>query len=227
MASAEPEVDDLTDNEDPAWISWFCALEGNEFFCEVDDDYVQDDFNLVGLPELVEDFDLSIELILDLADAAVEKLTEQQQQRLEQSAEQLYGLIHARFIVTTAGLDAMNEKFQRAQFGTCPRVLCDGQAVLPLGRYDTFGEDAVKMYCPKCRDLYEPRSKRHRDLDGAYWGPTFAHLFLLCFPYYVPHPPRERYIPRIFGFEIATQEQVAEVEAVESARRQGHPQPGS
>jgi Casein kinase II regulatory subunit len=36
-------------DEDGSWISWFCSLRGNEFFCEVDEDYIQVGLSLIYL----------------------------------------------------------------------------------------------------------------------------------------------------------------------------------
>lgn len=40
--------------QEETWVSWFCSLRGNEFFCEVDEDYIEDDFNLSGLSNQVQ-----------------------------------------------------------------------------------------------------------------------------------------------------------------------------
>ena len=57
-------TDDSSDVE--SWIEWFLLQEGHEFFCEVDDDYIQDDFNLSGLASQVPYYDYALDLILDV-----------------------------------------------------------------------------------------------------------------------------------------------------------------
>lgn len=95
-----------------------------------------------------------------------------------------------------------HEKFQNVDFGRCPRVYCQGQAVLPVSLSDIPRSYSVNVYCPKCQDLFYPRSTKQANLDGAYFGTTFAHLFLLLHPDTIPLEPQQSYVPRIYGFRI-------------------------
>ncbi|CAA2983200.1 casein kinase II subunit beta-4 [Olea europaea subsp. europaea] len=148
-----------SDGGDTSWISWFCNLRGNEFFCEVDDEYIQDDFNLCGLSSQVPYYDYALDLILDVESSHGDMFTEEQNELVESAAEMLYGLIHVRYILTSKGMAAMLEKYKNYDFGRCPRVYCSGQPCLPVGQSDIPRSSTVKIYCPKCEDIYYPRSK--------------------------------------------------------------------
>lgn len=190
-----------SDDDDYAWIPWFCSLKGNEFFCEVDESYVRDGFNLTGLNTMVSNYEAALDLLLDM-ETNDEHLSEEQQESIENDAEHLYGLIHARFVLTSRGLQLMHEKYRQAQFGRCPRVLCRGQPALPIGLSDVPNEENAKLYCPRCEDVYHSRSGRHEHIDGAYFGTTFPHLFFLSYPELKPPKSSETYVPRCFGFRV-------------------------
>eukprot|EP00899_Mesostigma_viride_P025926 jgi/Mesvir1/6518/Mv16783-RA.1 len=227
-SETDSEDSDLsgTDEEDTSWISWFCGLKGNEFFCEVEEEYIQDDFNLSGLSSQVPYYDYALDLILDVESPNDDILTEEQHEMVESAAEMLYGLIHVRYILTS-GMSTMLEKCKNVDFGRCPRVHCSGQPCLPVGQSDIPRTSTVKIYCPKCEDIYYPRSRYQGNIDGAYFGTTFPHLFLMTYPYMVPPKPTQSYIPRIFGFKIhgkvkqqrLLQQQLQQLEAQKAAEQ--------
>ena len=77
-----------------------------------------------------------------------------------------------------------------------------------------MGADTVKIFCPKCQCVYHPPPVRSRSshhggtgaagVDGAAFGTTFPHLFLMTFSNLVPDrlPSDSAYIPRVFGFRV-------------------------
>eukprot|EP01039_Chlorochromonas_danica_P010804 gene10804-12009_t len=196
------ESSEMTASEEEAsWISWFINIRGNDFFCEVEESFIQDDFNLTGLASQVPYYDYALDTILDV-DIPYDRLSDEQHEIVETAAEVLYGLIHARYILTAPGMHRMYEKFQNVDFGRCPRSFCNGQPVLPVGLSDVVREFSVEVFCPQCHQTYHPRSSKHANIDGAFFGTTFCHLFLLTHPeLIVPRTP-ETYVPRIFGFRI-------------------------
>jgi len=198
----EESSEEMSSSEEALnWIQWFCSLKGNEFFVEVDEEYIQDDFNLTGLSSNVPNYELALDVILDTE--AEEPLSEEQQETIEAAAEVLYGLIHARYILTARGLAQMSEKCSNgSSTGRCPRVYCQGQALIPVGLSDLPRLHTVKLYCPRCRDIYFPKYARHQHIDGAFFGTTFPHLLVQSYPDMVPAAPTQIYVPRIYGFKI-------------------------
>mmetsp|Transcript_96717 Transcript_96717/g.189965 ORF Transcript_96717/g.189965 Transcript_96717/m.189965 type:complete len:262 (-) Transcript_96717:92-877(-) len=204
--SEEEEYSEISGSEldeEITWIEWFCHLKGNEFFVEVDEEYIQDDFNLTGLSAQVPYYEYALNMILDFDDQD-EQLPEDQQPLVETAAQMLYGLIHARFILTSRGMGAMLDKYNAFIYGICPLSMCEAmnQAVLPIGQSDLLRQGSAKVFCPACREVYWPRSTRLECLDGAYFGTSFAHLFFLTYQYLVPNVVLTPFVPRLYGFKI-------------------------
>lgn len=156
-------------------------------------------------------YEYALDMVLDVEMPMEDSLTEEQQEIVESAAEMLYGLIHARYvhlkaemlflivnfifncadsvcvvdcsyIVTNRGMHSMYEKYRSAAFGRCPRVFCQGQPVLPVGLSDLPRNYTVNVFCPRCHGLFFPKSTRQANIDGAYFGTTFPHLYLMTHP---------------------------------------------
>lgn len=67
---------------------------------------------------------------------------------------------------------------------------------LKIGLSDIPGEAMVKVYCPKCIDVYTPKSSRHHHTDGAYFGTGFPHMLFMVHPEYRPKRPTNQFVPR-------------------------------
>lgn len=68
--------------------------------------------------------------------------------------------------------------------------------LLSSGLSDIPGEAMVKTYCPKCIDVYTPKSSRHHHTDGAYFGTGFPHMLFMVHPEYRPKRPTNQFVPR-------------------------------
>lgn len=212
-----------------SFADFFLALPGHDFFVRIPAAFITDDFNLFELADVfrcplqhtdarpvpgrayTRDFVFADVVRFVLVERAPRNESLHVPRALVQDAFLLYYLLHQRFLVTRAGMAALHERVRVAAFGSCPRVLCAQEALLPLGPSVLPRRSPLRLYCPNCQDLYVPGAPVHAKLDGCAWGPTAAHLLCrahlhadaraalearACQPWPV-------YVPRIYGFRLA------------------------
>ena len=191
------------------WIHWFCKLKGNEYFVEIDEDFLKNKENLTGIK-----CDKFMKTLLsEKPSPTIKELTREIIEDLSELRE-VYGLIHKRFINTPLGLGLIREKFLDGVYGYCPRILCNKQVLLPVGLSEDMRYSQVKVFCPLCQEVYKPTDifygeqigkKIYKfDLpDGVFFGTSFPQTFLLHFPDLDPRiTNNEKYIPKLYGFRI-------------------------
>jgi casein kinase II subunit beta len=132
---------------DSNWIDNHLSKKGNNFLCRVDEAFIADHFNLYGLTSSSSGADFYRVIIRDLrgskmatrnsslcffqtlkrilntddeTDASSSTLQFREEAE-EREAERLYGLIHARYIMTRRGMDLMQEMLMHKVFSSCPR----------------------------------------------------------------------------------------------------------
>lgn len=72
----------------------------------------------------------------------------------------------------------MVRKYLEGTFGTCPRALCDNAKCLPVGLSEKLRNSRVKIFCPKCEEVYMVQKLKQgtkdvitaTNLDGSYFG---------------------------------------------------------
>jgi casein kinase II subunit beta len=202
---------------DSGWIPWFCGQKGYEFLAEVEEEYIRDNFNLYGLRGRVNSYDQSLEMILSGEAPDEDDLADDEYSTLHQDATVLYGLIHARYITSPRGLSLMREKFLKGDFGTCPRVLCDRQHVLPMGLDEDALKSSISIFCPKCEQTYNPKNK-HKDLCSSFFGTSFPQIFLQNYTQLVPVDPPRPFTARVFGFRLHKQRSMIQAKIDDEAQ---------
>ena len=183
------------------------AFIGNESFCVIDREFLEDESNLEGLdryiqyikPALCTILDISLPSIflIELANTHI-KLSFTQVQR---NAVLLYGLLHARFITTESGLKKMHGKINRGEYSSCPRTKGEQRHTLPIGETNEPSKRSLRVFCPRCNEIYTPHESKFENIDGAFFGTYFPQLFLMKYPEFRKNDKID-YIGSLMRFKI-------------------------
>ena len=201
--SDDSSVSDMSSSY--SWISWHVSQPGNDFLLEIDEEFIRDNFNLYGLRPLFQFYDQALEMVLDPESPDEEDLQDHDFIEVNKDASELYGLIHARFIMSPRGLSILKERYLSGDFGACPRFNCLNAKCLPIGVHDEIRQSTTRVFCPLCEQVYVPRLKPGEPactLDSAFFGSSLPHMFFQTYPDLLPLERPTPYEAKIFGFRV-------------------------
>merc|ERR1712028_10909 len=118
LSMSDSSSSDYSDEESA--IEWLLSQQGNQLLVRVDEDYIEDAFNLYGLNKVIPNFRDTLRLLLTTAEDAEICLEDDHRGPCYQTLLDLYGLIHARYILTTPGMNKLRRKLQNGVYGCCP-----------------------------------------------------------------------------------------------------------
>lgn len=184
-----------------SWVDWFLTTPAGRYFVRIDDGYLSDTYNYYGLRQKVPNFSAAFELIRGPRIEPGARPAEWPED-IDSYGACLFGLLHARYLLTDEGQRRMRKRCEDGAFPHCPRTLCRGAQCLPYGAADDIGQSELLLFCPCCGDVYRAGGEA-METDGAFFGPNWVHPFLARYRDLVPSELPERYVPRIFGFHVA------------------------
>ena len=182
----------MNSKEISPFVENFCNEERNKYFVPIDINFIQDPYNLEGITEVIPECQKVLEILTS------KTLT----YKHNPEAEKLFGLLHSRYVQTIDGIDKINIKYMNKVYGTCPRYFCNNTPLMPTSNSDEFGKSSIKLYCPCCKNVYNPPTE-YSSIDSSFFGKSFTSHFLKEHPEHLMNDnENKKYNAKIFGFEL-------------------------
>lgn len=206
ISSSSEEENEESPN---SWIDNFLSSCKSSWLLRVPDDYLIEDFNLFGLSDKIPQYDTALDVLRDLKQVPLEDLylSDPAKPTLDSIIQNLYFLIHQRYVQSDEGLKEIYKKYMIGAYGVCPRTECAGQFVVPIGTSDQLGMSECCVYCPRCKDVFHAYNNANSNIDGASYGMSFGPLFFRTFAQLIPTQTPKMTEKYVFGFKVATSHQ--------------------
>ena len=170
------------------WVTWMLAQPPSAIFVEVDHNFLVSESMNPDIQKAVNNFEKARTVLLGKRTEKIDPV--------ERDALDIYGLVHARYLLTEAGMQKMIKKRNQGKFPKCPRLLCKKCTCVPVG---IDKDTTVKMFCPNCTDVYDCKDY---ELEGRYFGKEWVHMLMKKHPEIVENERAEMYEPRVYGYRV-------------------------